>query len=253
MIVLASDYVGLKTLEHLVEHGYRVDAIVTDPADRGGFNSRIRDVAENAGQGAIYETKDLKSPEVLARLESSGPELGILAWWPRLLKGEIRKVPRMGWLNFHPSLLPYNRGRNPNFWALADDTPCGVTLHFIDDGIDSGPIVAQAQIEVGWTDTGFTLYEKSREAILDLFRRNIDAILAGKVVPVLQDLAQGVEHREGDMIEASTVDIDAPTTGRRLLNLARAKMFAPHPPVRFRDAGRTYTVSVVIEEEPMDG
>ena len=59
--------------------------------------------------------------------------MGILAWWPYILKGRVIKIPKKGWLNFHPAYLPFNRGKHPNFWCLVDETKCGVTLYFIDE------------------------------------------------------------------------------------------------------------------------
>lgn len=249
MIVLASDYVGLRTVEHLIEGGYAVDAVVIDPSDRGGFNPEIGRVVKRAGRGIrLRSAEELGRPEFLDALAAASPRLGILAWWPRILKGRILSVPSMGWLNFHPSLLPDNRGKNPNFWCLADTTPCGVSLHFIDEGVDTGPVVAHAQVDVGWEDTGETVYLKCRERIVKLFRESVDGVLSGDLVPIDQDLSSGSSHKAADMAAASIIDLDAPTTARRVLNLIRAKMFDPYPTARFRDGGKTYSVQIVIRE-----
>ena len=59
-------------------------------------------------------------------------DLGILAWWPRLIKEPLLSMPKNGYINTHPSLLPFNRGKHYNFWALVEQVPFGVSLHFID-------------------------------------------------------------------------------------------------------------------------
>lgn len=70
-------------------------------------------------------------------------DLGLLGWWPNILPKIILNLSKRGFINMHPSLLPFNKGRNPNFWALTEQTPYGVTLLFADEGIDTGDIIAQ--------------------------------------------------------------------------------------------------------------
>lgn len=130
-------------MEHLLEGGYAVDAVVIDPSHRGGFNPEIGRVVRRAGRGIrLRRAEELGRAGFLDDIAAASPRLGILAWWPRILKARILSIPSMGWLNFHPSLLPNNRGKNPNFWCLADTTPCGVSLHFIDEGGTGHPVAA---------------------------------------------------------------------------------------------------------------
>ena len=69
-------------------------------------------------------------------------------------------IPPKGCINFHLSYLPYNRGKKPNVWPIIDGSPAGVTMHYIDNDIDSGSIVAQSEVKVDIVDTGKTLYNK---------------------------------------------------------------------------------------------
>ena len=84
-------------------------------------------------------------------------ELGILAWWPQIIKEPLLSLPQNGFINFHPSFLPYNRGKLYNFWALVEQCPFGVSLHKVDSGVDTGEIVSQRQISYNWEDNGETL------------------------------------------------------------------------------------------------
>ena len=63
-----------------------------------------------------------------------------------------------GCINLHPALLPHNRGRFPNIWSIVSKTPAGVTLHYIDEGIDTGDVIAQKEVPVEVTDTGAELF-----------------------------------------------------------------------------------------------
>jgi methionyl-tRNA formyltransferase len=77
------------------------------------------------------------------QLDNAAPlDLGVLAWWPKIISKEIIKRPNLGFVNTHPSMLPYNRGKHYNFWALVEQTTFGVSIHLVDEGIDSGDIVS---------------------------------------------------------------------------------------------------------------
>jgi methionyl-tRNA formyltransferase len=253
VIVLAADMVGFRVLQFLVSHDYRVDAIFVDPSDPGGYNDQIAALISRAPNNIeLMNGTELERPEALDRLSAMQPHLGVLAWWPHLLKGPIVTLPKLGWLNLHPSLLPHNRGKYPNFWCVADATPCGVSLHFIDAGVDSGPVVAQSKLEVGWEDTGESIYIRSREEIVELFEKSIEGVLSGRLAPVGQEHSAGVLHHSSAIGPGSTLDLDAPTTARRVLNVIRAKMFQPHAAAKFIDGGKTYSVEVMIREVPND-
>lgn len=84
-------------------------------------------------------------------------------------------------VNLHASLLPWNRGADPNLWSFLDDTPKGVTLHYIDEGIDTGDIIAQREIVFDApTETLASTYRRLDTAIQHLFRDHWDAIKSGR-------------------------------------------------------------------------
>ena len=249
MIVMASDYVGWKVMEYLTGRGEDIRYLIIDPHDRGGYNSRITDVYKaRVANGTVLTGDALADRGVIDELSNSNPKIGILAWWPNILKGPILKVPAMGWLNFHPSYLPFNRGKHPNFWCLVDETPCGVTLHYVNEGIDSGGIVAQKKTELSWEDTGETVYLKARESMIELLQEKYDDIIAGRLPVIEQALEAGTFHRAKEIETACRIDLDATMQTRRLLNILRAKMFRPHAPAFFQDGDKTYSVEIVIKE-----
>ena len=83
--------------------------------------------------------------------------------------------------NLHISYLPYNRGAHPNFWSFYDNTPSGVTIHLIDKGIDTGPIVLQKYVNFKKNETTF---EKTHTRLIyeieNLLIENIELILSDK-------------------------------------------------------------------------
>jgi methionyl-tRNA formyltransferase len=251
VIVLATDRVGLQVTEFLAQRKQRIDWLILDPSDRGGCNAEIRRAAEGAtGKARVEAAASLADPTFLRQLAETKPRLGVLAWWPFLLKGPVVAIPALGWLNLHPGYLPYNRGKHPNFWCLVDETPCGAALHFVDPGVDTGPVIARARIETGWEDTGESVHRKCREQAVQLFKDNFDAVINGSAKPVPQAMSDGTAHRAADIEPASEIDLDKTYTARHLLNMIRARMFPPHPTASFRDGGKRYSVQVVIKEMP---
>lgn len=249
MIVLAADYVGLKIVQFLAMRSARVDYLALDPADKGGFNGRIEDVARSRWPAVrVVESDLLTRSGFLEELARSRPAIGILAWWPRLLRGKLLSIPTRGWINLHPSYLPYNRGKHPNFWCLLEGTPCGVSLHYVDEGVDTGPIVAQESLAVTWEDTGETVYRRSREMAIDLFKRHFGDLVADRGARIPQPSGAGTSHRSEEIDVASRIDLDGEYTARRLLNVIRAKMFPPHPTAYFIDDGARYSVEVIIRK-----
>lgn len=100
-------------------------------------------------------------------------------------------------INLHISYLPWNRGADPNLWSFVDNTPKGVTIHLLDEGLDTGPILVQERIEVYRDDTLRTTYARLREKIEFLFREYWEMIRFRMIVPRSQ-VGAGSYHRRSD-------------------------------------------------------
>jgi methionyl-tRNA formyltransferase len=173
-------------------------------------------------------------------------ELGLLAWWPKIVQPKILESAKHGFINTHPSLLPYNRGKHYNFWAIVEESPFGVTLHRVDAGVDTGEIVAQQAIAYGWLDTGQSLYEKASVAMVELFKSTYELIRTLDFPSHPQPNGVGSFHRAKELDAASEIHLDQTYTGRQLVNLLRARTFPPHPACWFRDGEETYELRVTI-------
>lgn len=79
-------------------------------------------------------------------------------------------------INLHISYLPYNRGAHPNFWSHYENTPSGVSIHEIDAGIDTGPVLFQKKINFNVNETLNFSYKKLKNSIEELFKKNIEKI-----------------------------------------------------------------------------
>ncbi|MGE7950565.1 formyltransferase family protein [Lysinibacillus xylanilyticus] len=100
-------------------------------------------------------------------------------------------------INLHISYLPWNRGADPNFWSIIDNTPKGVTIHFVDEGLDTGDIIIQKKVELEESDTLRTSYEKLSNAIEKLFMNSWIKIKDCEIVPEIQ-MGEGTFHYSKD-------------------------------------------------------
>ena len=243
--LFAADEVGLAVAECFHENAVRPACLVLDEADPKQINGQIR-VAANAE--AVLLCDAAWSEAAIQRLTAASPDLGILAWWPYLIKPTLMGIPKRGCLNFHPSLLPYNRGKHPNFWSLVEESPFGASIHWIDAGIDSGAVAFQKPIKKNWEDTGKTLHEKARREMVALFREHFHSIVQGHIPCQPQNLAKGSFHLGKELKPASQIILDQAYPARYLLNLLRARTFPPHPAAWFEEDGKRFEVNIQIKE-----
>src|SRR5262245_40024568 len=243
--LFASGTVGLEIARFLREVNEPPVCIVIDSKGDPRLN---RDIIAGAGVLAnrVYNSDRLSDPQQLDELKDLSLDLFLLSWWPYILNKDLLAIPRIGSLNFHPSLLPFNRGKHYNFWSIVEDCPFGVTLHFVNEGVDTGDIAFQSQIAKSWEDTGQTLYERAQREIVSLFKANFAAIKAGLIPRTAQDLEKGSFHHSSELEPASRIDLDKSYSARELLNILRARTFPPHPAAWFTDGDDKYEVRVSI-------
>ena len=172
----------------------------------------------------------------------------ILAWWPKIIKKPLLSAPTAGIINFHPSYLPFNRGKDPNFWTIVEENPFGVSLQLIDETIDGGDVIYQRAINKSWTDTGETLYNKALDEILSLFKESYNEIRLGKYIRHKQPVGDGSIHFRKDLERVSEIQLEKKYTGREILNLLRARTFQSHPACYFIEDDEKYEVRIDIKK-----
>ncbi len=250
-LLFACDEVGLETARFLKEAGDLPSCLVLDSEDRGAINEKVIETL-SVPEDAILYSDDMRKDSAIGKLVRLKPDLGILAWWPYIIKKWLIDIPRRGFINFHPGYLPYQRGKDPNFWALATGMPFGVTIHHVNEGIDAGEIIARTRIDPTWEDTGQTLYHKGKNEMVRLFKKIWGDIRSGDMVSAPQepgDEGAAYLHYRKDLQEASRIEIEREYKARDLLNLIRARTFPPHPATWFEDHGKIFEVRVEIREK----
>jgi methionyl-tRNA formyltransferase len=190
-----------------------------------------------------------RADETAERARALEPSIVLLAWWPLILKGQLLSLGQEVMLNLHPSLLPYARGKDPNFWVIVEGNPFGVSIHHVTENIDAGDIAFQREIAYTWEDTGETLYRKAAQAMVSLFRDSYPCIVNFDIPRHPQALSKVSFHRRRDLDATSLIDLDRQYPARTLLNLLRARTFEPHDACRFVDNGETYEVRIAIRRK----
>jgi methionyl-tRNA formyltransferase len=134
-----------------------------------------------------------------------------------IIKPEIINLLPHKIINLHTSYLPYNRGASPNIWSFIENTPCGVTIHEIGSGIDTGDILLQEQINYDYKkETLETTYKKSNEKIQELFCKNWYKIKNNEIIPQKQT-HKGTFHLAKDLYQYKEI-IDYKDTIEIFLN-----------------------------------
>lgn len=175
----------------------------------------------------------------------------VTAYWPYLLPPWMLRRARRGTVNFHPALLPVNRGWFPHVHSLVDGSPSGVTLHAIDDGVDTGPIWVQREVPASPTDTAKSLYDRLQAAIIDMFADHWTDIRDGVLTPVPQDHARAIHHRKSEVGALDRIDPDRAYTGRELVNLLRARSFGSRGFAYLEEAdGRRVYLNLRLSDSP---
>lgn len=174
-------------------------------------------------------------------LVTEKPDIIVVAYYPWILKKEEYEDVPLGAINLHPGFLPYNRGMYPHIWPLFDKTPCGVTIHYIDEGIDTGDIIAQKEIEVLPTDTAGSLEVKTQQEIFKLFKKIWPKIRFGKA-PRMPQVGKGTFHSAKD-ISALQGEFD-----RDIIDCLRACTFKDRSYGYFMHEGKKVYVGVKFYE-----
>jgi len=167
--------------------------------------------------------KNKKNFNKILKNEKNKYDFIILVYWPWLLDKECFEKFKNS-INFHPSLLPNGRGWYPHIHAQIFNTPYGVTLHSIDDGIDTGKIWCQKKVPLKKFLTSDEIYDLAQKKILLLFKSNINKILENKIKPKNQNKKLPYLKRSWtDSVDE--LKLTQKNTLKYFINLIRARMY----------------------------
>ncbi|MGP8052159.1 MAG: methionyl-tRNA formyltransferase [Desulfobaccales bacterium] len=148
---------GADVLKGLLDHGHEVPGVFCPP-DRGARSDPLAEAARAAG-APLFQPAHLRDQEAYAAMVSLQAELGVLAFVTDIIPPQVFTAPRLGSIQYHPSLLPRHRGSSAINWAVINgETVSGLTIFWVDQGIDTGDILLQKTVEIGLAETTGELY-----------------------------------------------------------------------------------------------
>ncbi|MCI7739755.1 MAG: methionyl-tRNA formyltransferase [Clostridiales bacterium] len=175
------------TLHALAESEHEILAVVTQPDKPKGRGKALQPtpVKEEALRYGIpvYQPKKVREEEFQAVLRELNPDLIVVVAFGQLIPKSILELPRYGCVNVHASLLPKYRGAAPIQWAVIDgEKESGVTIMKMDEGLDTGDMIAKAVVPLAADETGGSLFDKLSQIGAQLLIDTIPALEAGTAV-----------------------------------------------------------------------
>lgn len=179
-------------------------------------------LAENVNQNSFIK-----------KVKNFNADLFLSMSFNQILKAPILSVPHKGFINCHAGRLPFYRGRNPLNWALInDEKEFGITVHFIDEGIDTGDIIVQDIEYISDNDDYASLLSRAIEGCALSVKKAIKLLMLSEFVPTKQSSIHSTGTYFGRRIEGDEF-VDFNWTARRLFNFTRA-ITLPGPCARFK-------------------
>ena len=128
----------------------------------------------------VWFAYDVHCDDFVEKLRAIEPDLFVCAAYPQIFKRVFLDIPRFGAVNSHPSLLPRYRGAHPIFWAIATgEKESGVTIHYMEERIDAGPIITQIRFSIDENDTYTDVYQKAIACVPQAIRNLADFFESG--------------------------------------------------------------------------
>ncbi|MBM4295446.1 MAG: methionyl-tRNA formyltransferase [Deltaproteobacteria bacterium] len=181
---------GADVLKGLIKMGQELGGVFCPP-DRGGKADPLKEAALEAGL-PVFQPAHMKNPEAYDQVVKLNADLGVLAFVTDIVPPRVFNAPKLGSICYHPSILPKYRGASAINWAVINgEAKTGLTIFWVDDGIDTGDILLQKEVEVGPQETTGEvyfnkLYPLGVEAVLEA----VDLIAQGKAPRIPQDHSQ---------------------------------------------------------------
>ena len=175
IVFMGSPEFAIPSLEKIYHSSHTISAVVSNVdkrRGRGGGTSPtpVKAKAQELGLPVI-EVENLRDPNFEEKLRALEPDLLVVVAF-RVLPTSILAVPKIGSVNLHASLLPKYRGAAPIHWAVMNgEEKTGCTIVFLDEQVDTGNILFQREIEIGWEENTGSVYERlmnmGSDALLD--------------------------------------------------------------------------------------
>ena len=236
IVFMGTPEFAVGTLKKLVEGGYNVVAVVTQPDKPVGRHqdtlqpSQVKQYALSVGLPVLQPVK-MKDPDFVELLRSFQADLQVVVAF-RMLPEVVWAMPRFGTFNVHAALLPQYRGAAPINWAVINgETQTGVTTFFLDHDIDTGRIIMQKPFEIKDDYNVENVYDGLMGLGAEIALETIDRILEGdgkvESLPQEEMIPVGTELHPAPKIFKETCEIDWNQEAKKVYDFIRG--LSPYP------------------------
>lgn len=200
VIFMGTPDFAVETLEAVLKAGHEVMLVVTQPDKPKGRGKAMQypPVKECALKHnlPVFQPRRIREEESLELLDKYEADLYVVVAFGQILPKALLEKPRFGCINVHASLLPKYRGAAPIQWAVIDgEEKSGVTIQQMDEGIDTGAVLASTELLLDKAETGGSLFERLAKAGAELCVETMQAIEEGTVIPQKQDESQATHAK----------------------------------------------------------
>lgn len=246
-----SSYVSVPFLEQLYNNSnIKIISVVTIPDKPQGrgykiLPSAVKILAERLNIN-IIETDNIKDERFYNIIKNLSPDLGVVVSYGKIIPKQIIQLHRIGVINIHFSLLPKYRGAAPVYWTLLNgDKETGVTIFWLDEGMDTGDIFLQKKIDVSIDDNYDTLTNKLVNIGCGVINEVVNQIKENKIIKI----PQSGEPSYAPMVKKTQAKINWQQTADKIHNLVRAFVRWPKASTTLQcKNGKSFNVKIIQTE-----
>lgn len=236
---------GAEVLKGLLKQGQAVVGVFCPP-DRGGKADPLKEAAQAAGV-PVFQPGHLRDQEAVQAMTSLNADLGVLAFVTDIVPPRMFNAPKQGSICYHPSILPKYRGSSAINWAVINgETESGLTIFWVDQGIDTGDILLQKKVEIGPAETtGEVYFNKLYPMGVEACLEAVQLVAAGKAPRLPQDHSKATYDPPCDE-KVATLDWSKP--GLQVFNFIRGCDPQPGATTTFRgEKVKFYNAAFLME------
>ncbi|MDH3579438.1 MAG: methionyl-tRNA formyltransferase [Hyphomicrobiales bacterium] len=225
IVVHGQEAFGKAVLEALLERGENIVGVYCAPDKEGRPPDPLKVFAEEKGF-EVHQPASWKSQEVWEHLKSLEPDLGVMAFVTLFVPQAALDIPKLGTIQYHPSLLPLHRGPSSINWPIImGRKKTGLSIFWPDEGLDEGPILMQKEVEIGPDDTLGTIYFNNLFPLgVEALCESVDLVREGKAPKIEQDHSKKTYE---SWCKTSDAEIDWSKPVEEVHNLIRGTDPAP--------------------------
>lgn len=225
---MAEESAGIQVLRTLAGSPHELVAVMTAPPTRGGGAS-VGGVAEQLG-ATIEPSERVREPVTADWIREQEVDLLLNVHSLYLIAGEVVGAPRIGSFNLHPGPLPEYAGLNTPSWAIYNgEQQHGVTVHWMEPGVDTGDIAFESRFDLTESDTGLSVSARCVREGVPLIERLLETAAAdpAAIPRAKQDLSRRRYYRRADIPDDGRILWERPA--KRIVDLVRAADYFPFP------------------------